>query len=274
MRPGEGRNRAEASSALMRHSKAWPRGATSSWAIDSGSPAATRTCSRTRSMPQTISVIGVLHLDAGVHLEEEELVARDQVLERPGRRVADRPGRPHRGLAHAGAQVVVRRPGWASPRRASGGGAAPSSRARPARRSCRGRRPGPGSRRAAARAGSARGRRSRRRRSARPRAAPPRRRPPAPRRGAGDPEALAAAARRGLDRHRVADLVGDRPRGGEVGHGLGRAGHDRNARPPPSARARRSSSPWRRSRPAAARSRRCRPRRGPARSDAFSARKP
>ena len=56
MRAGEGMKRAVASSALMRHSKAWPRGATSSWAIESGSPAATRTCSRTRSSPQTSSV--------------------------------------------------------------------------------------------------------------------------------------------------------------------------------------------------------------------------
>ncbi len=57
MRAGEGMKRAEASSALMRHSKAWPRGLTWSWVIESGSPAATRICSRTRSSPVTASVI-------------------------------------------------------------------------------------------------------------------------------------------------------------------------------------------------------------------------
>ena len=56
IRAGEGRKRAEASSALMRHSNACPRGSTSSWAIESRSPAATRICSRTRSRPVTASV--------------------------------------------------------------------------------------------------------------------------------------------------------------------------------------------------------------------------
>ena len=40
----------------MRHSIAWPRRTTSSWRSDSGSPAATRICSRTRSTPVTSSV--------------------------------------------------------------------------------------------------------------------------------------------------------------------------------------------------------------------------
>ena len=56
MRAGEGRKRFEASSALMRHSMACPRGAIWPWEIESGSPAATRTCSRTRSSPVTTSV--------------------------------------------------------------------------------------------------------------------------------------------------------------------------------------------------------------------------
>ena len=56
MRAGEGRKRREASSALMRHSKAWPRGRTWAWETERGSPAATRTCSRTRSSPVTASV--------------------------------------------------------------------------------------------------------------------------------------------------------------------------------------------------------------------------
>ncbi len=57
MRAGEGKKRLLASSALMRHSNACPRGTTSAWETDSGSPAATRSCSRTRSMPTTISVM-------------------------------------------------------------------------------------------------------------------------------------------------------------------------------------------------------------------------
>ena len=44
------------SSALMRHSIAWPRSTTSSCATESGSPAATRICSRTMSIPVTASV--------------------------------------------------------------------------------------------------------------------------------------------------------------------------------------------------------------------------
>jgi len=48
--------------------------------------------------------------------------------------------------------------------------------------------------------------------------------------GERDAEALAAPAARGLDRDRVADLVLGDARGRlEVGHGLGRAGHDRDA---------------------------------------------
>ena len=45
-----------AASALMRHSIEQPRSCTSSWANESGSPAAIRICSRTMSMPVAISV--------------------------------------------------------------------------------------------------------------------------------------------------------------------------------------------------------------------------
>ena len=54
--PGAGAKFFDASSALMRHSIAWPRSTTSSWRDDSGSPAATRMPSLTMSMPVTISV--------------------------------------------------------------------------------------------------------------------------------------------------------------------------------------------------------------------------
>ena len=48
--------------------------------------------------------------------------------------------------------------------------------------------------------------------------------------GHGDAEALAAAAPRGLHRHRVADLPGCGARGVQVGDRIGRARHDRHAR--------------------------------------------
>ena len=54
--PGAGAKFFEASSALMRHSIAWPRRTTSSCLIDSSSPAAARMPSLTMSMPVVISV--------------------------------------------------------------------------------------------------------------------------------------------------------------------------------------------------------------------------
>ena len=58
MREGEGSEAlAEASSALMRHSMAWPRGRDVLLAERRAArPAATSTCSRTRSQPVTASV--------------------------------------------------------------------------------------------------------------------------------------------------------------------------------------------------------------------------
>ena len=59
MRPGDGRNLPPAGfSALTRTSMAWPRSSMSAWLKLSFSPDATRICSRTRSMPDTISVTG------------------------------------------------------------------------------------------------------------------------------------------------------------------------------------------------------------------------
>ena len=54
--PGAGAKFLEASSALMRHSIACPRRTTSSWRIDSSSPAAARMPSLTMSTPVVISV--------------------------------------------------------------------------------------------------------------------------------------------------------------------------------------------------------------------------
>ena len=53
IRPGDGAN-VTGSSALTRHSMAWPRGLHVWSRSFSGSPAASRICSRTRSMPVTI----------------------------------------------------------------------------------------------------------------------------------------------------------------------------------------------------------------------------
>ena len=157
----------------------------------------------------------VLDLHAGVHLEEEVLglavlVAGQQALDRAGRAVADRLGGVGRDLADPLAGTPSSTPGRrASPRSASGGGAAPSSRARPGARRCRARRPAPGPRRGAGPRGSAPGRRSGRRRTSRPRGC-------ALERllqlvlGHRDAEALPAAAAGRLDRDRVADLLGDR----------------------------------------------------------------
>jgi hypothetical protein len=52
----------------------------------------------------------VLHLDAGVHLEEEVLpLGREETLDRPGAPVPDRTGRLDRDLADPGAQLIVDR---------------------------------------------------------------------------------------------------------------------------------------------------------------------
>jgi hypothetical protein len=56
MEPGAGAKFRAASSALMRHSIAWPRRTTSSWPTDSGSPAAASRPSLTMSIPVVISV--------------------------------------------------------------------------------------------------------------------------------------------------------------------------------------------------------------------------
>ncbi|CPU67575.1 Uncharacterised protein [Mycobacteroides abscessus] len=56
MRPGAGRKLAAGSSPLMRNSIEWPR--TCVEVYPSGSPAAMRSCSRTRSMPVTSSETG------------------------------------------------------------------------------------------------------------------------------------------------------------------------------------------------------------------------
>ena len=105
--PGAGAKFFEASSALMRHSIAWPRSTTSSWANDSGSPAAARMPSLTMSMPVVHLGHAVLDLHARVHLEEEVLAVLQQALDRAGADVVDRARGVDADLADALAQRLV-----------------------------------------------------------------------------------------------------------------------------------------------------------------------
>ncbi len=77
------------SSALIRHSRAWPRISTSSWVNDSLLPAAMLSISLTMSMPVTISDNRVLYLHASVHLDEVEAAVLVEELEGAGATVAD-----------------------------------------------------------------------------------------------------------------------------------------------------------------------------------------
>ena len=88
MRPGDGTN-VYGSSALMRHSIAWPRRTMSRWRKRSFWPAAMRICCCTMSMPVIELGDRVLDLHARVHLDEEELVVLVEELERAGAAVAD-----------------------------------------------------------------------------------------------------------------------------------------------------------------------------------------
>ena len=151
----------------------------------------------------------VLHLEARVHLEEVELVADEEALDRAGGRVADRARELERVRPRA-ARGGRRRPSArATPRSASGGGAGRSSRARRAGRRCRGRRRAPGSRRAAGPRSSARGRPLRSRRSAARRRAPRRAWPPARPGRTATRKPIPPPPPGGLDRDRVADPLRD-----------------------------------------------------------------
>ena len=105
--PGAGAKFFDASSALIRHSIAWPRSTTSSWVMDSGSPAATRMPSLTMSMPGDHLGHAVLDLDARVHLQEEVLAVLEQALDRAGADVVDGARGLDGDLADALAHLVV-----------------------------------------------------------------------------------------------------------------------------------------------------------------------
>ena len=255
MRPGAGRKPAPASSALMRHSNAWPRSSTSSWAI--GSSRTARDLDLRAHEVEAGDELGdrVLDLDARVHLEEEELaMAVEQALDRAGADVADRARGLDRHRSHARAQLG--RDGRRGrllehllvPALERAVALAEVDRAR------RGCRPAPGSRRGAGPRRTSRRRPRRRRSRPRPGAAPSRARarPRPPRRR---PPSRAPAAGGGLDRDRPAVLVSEldhlRPHRGSPRSCPARSARRR----PPCAAARRSWSPSPRSPPAAARSR-------------------
>jgi hypothetical protein len=170
---------------------------------------------------------GVLHLDARVHLEEEELVARDQVLQSPGRGVADRPGGADRGLAHPGPQplpddrarrlldqllVAALHRAVALPEpdavAVGVGEDLDLDVARLGQVALQVDRP-VGEEALALAPGALEGVLE-------------------PCGAHGNTEALAAPACRRLDGHGVADLLRDRPRGGDVRHGVGHARDDRD----------------------------------------------
>ena len=133
-------------SALMRHSMACPRNCTGEVMMElSFSPAAIRICDLTRSTSVIISVTGMLHLDAGVHLHERQIAFFvHEELDRPRVHVAN----VAEGLHQKACRCV--RAARASPSSkallppASDGGAGYCNRARPDSSHCRAHRPAPG----------------------------------------------------------------------------------------------------------------------------------
>ena len=152
----------------------------------------------------------VLDLQPGVDLEErDQPVLPDQELDGAGAVVA---GLRQIALADSWIVPAARRTGTARapPRRASGSGAAASSRGCRRRSRCRAGRPAPAPRRGAACPGSARRSTRRGRTPRRPRGPPSRNSSGSPPALAGDLHPAAAAAERRLDRDRQAVLVGER----------------------------------------------------------------
>ena len=161
--PGRRTGRSCASSAFTRASIAWPVIVTST---SSGSPAATRSCSSTRSSPVTSSVTGCSTCSRAFISRKkcvDGIVGVGDELDRAGAVVARGLRQRDRLVARASRAARRRRPATATPRSPSGGAAAASTRARRARARCRACRRSPAPRCAARAAGSARGTRGRRR---------------------------------------------------------------------------------------------------------------
>ena len=142
-RPGDGENARAGSSAASRTSMACRAGvsaaaAAANTAADSGAPAAIHSCSATRS--RSVMQLGhaVLDLEARIDLEEPEPSVRVE-QELGGRGVVQVRGtrRLDREVVQFAPARPVSGPAPAIPRRVSGAVAGWSSRAPPARRSCR-----------------------------------------------------------------------------------------------------------------------------------------
>ena len=267
-RPGRrAGTRADGSSALIRHSIAWPRKAHVLLAQRERLAERDPDLRADEVEPGDELGDGVLDLDARVHLHEEVVaVRREQALDRPGGAVAGGARRVDGDLRRSARAARRRPPATASPRRASGGGAGSCSRARRGGSRCRARRREPAPRRAAGPRGSARRRRTRRRSTTCPSRCGRLERLRGLVRRVDRLHALAAAARRRLDQERIAELLAERDDLFGRADRLGRAGDDRDARRLHRLRGRASSTPSARSRRAAARSRRGRRPRPPART--------
>ena len=129
--PAPGRKSRSGSSALMRHSMAWPL-ASAQPVRREQAPAATRSCSATRSRPVTSSVTGCSTCRRAFSSRKKKSpFASTRNSSVPALAVAPRPGgrqRPPRCMALARRRGEVAAP--APPRPASGGGAGWSTRGR------------------------------------------------------------------------------------------------------------------------------------------------
>ena len=171
--PGVGRKFLSGSSALMRHSMATPRARMSS-------------CCERQRLAGGHADLGLdqvdagdhfrhrmLHLDAGVHLDEVEVALPvDDELDRAGVGVVGGLDQPHGRVAHGLRAFRRAAAGRGSPRSVSGGGAASCSRAPRGAPRCRAGRPASAPRRAADARRISPGRLPRCRRRPRPRPGP------------------------------------------------------------------------------------------------------
>ena len=139
--PGAGRKPVRGSSALIRHSIAWPRRAISSCGQRERLAGGDEQLLPHEVEPRHGLGDRVLDLDPSVHLHEVEVPLRvEEALDRAGGAIPDGPCRVDGDRSDARAQLLVDRRRRASPRRASGDDAGSCSRARRDGRRCRARR--------------------------------------------------------------------------------------------------------------------------------------
>jgi hypothetical protein len=191
----------------MRHSIAWPRISMSRCVNGSFSPAATRICICTMSMPVTSLGHRVLDLHAGVHLDEVELAVLVQELEGAGAAVADLAAGRGAAVADALDHAARAMPGAGASSMIFWWRRCIEQSRSPSQTALRGRRPAPGSRCGAGSRGTSPCRRPGCRRRA-GLGAGGLHRVEQRRLGVHHAHAAPAAAAGGLDDHRVADLRG------------------------------------------------------------------